>query len=60
MQVIRVAEFPQKEVCKKCKTDWNKRKNIEGICYICGSKESKFVHFDPDTKEIVEVPRLGL
>lgn len=60
MQVIRVAEFPQKKVCKKCKADWNSRKNIDGKCHVCGSEESKFVHYDPETKEIVEMPRLGL
>lgn len=60
MQVTRVEEFPQKRVCKKCKADWNGRKNTDNKCHICGSKESKFVHFDPGTKEIVEVPRLGI
>lgn len=60
MDVTRVNEFPQKEVCKKCKTDWNKRKNVDGKCHNCGSTESKFVRYDPETKEIVEMPRLGL
>ncbi|MFA5188560.1 MAG: hypothetical protein WC460_04320 [Patescibacteria group bacterium] len=58
MDVIRVQEFPQKKVCKKCKADWNEKKNADGQCQICGSTESKWAHYDPETKEIVVMPRL--
>ncbi|OGY41395.1 MAG: hypothetical protein A2Y82_00205 [Candidatus Buchananbacteria bacterium RBG_13_36_9] len=60
MQVIRVTEFPQKKVCKKCKKDWKEKENFDGKCQHCGCKETKWVHYDPGTKEIVEIPRLGL
>ncbi|MCX6746390.1 MAG: hypothetical protein NTX00_05290 [Candidatus Parcubacteria bacterium] len=58
MDVIPVEYFPLKKVCKECGIDWNSIKNSNGKCHNCGSTESKWVHFDPETKEIVKQPRL--